>query len=50
MKSLPNNKAAGIDGIPAECYKANSKQSATLLHALIKDDWENESFKNEWAD
>ena len=27
-----------------EFHKANPKQSSTLLHPLIKDAWENESF------
>ena len=48
IKSLSNNKAAGIDRIPAEFYKANPKESApALLHPQIKDAWENESFPSE---
>ena len=44
IMSLPNNKAAGIYGVPTEFYKANRKKSATLLHPHIKDAWENGSF------
>ena len=44
IKSLSNN----TDGIPAEFYKTNSKQSATLLHPLIKDACENENFSIQW--
>ena len=42
--------AAGIDGIAAEFYKPNPKKSATFLHPLIKDAWENERFASEWTD
>ena len=47
IKTLPKKKAAGIDGIPVELYKANLKQSAALLHPLIKDACENESFPSD---
>ena len=36
IKSVSNNKAAGIDGIPAEFYKANPMQSPTLLPGKMK--------------
>ena len=43
-------KAAGIDGIPAEFYKANPNQAACLLQPLIHEARINESLPNEWTD
>lgn len=48
IKALPNNKAAGIDGIPAEFYKVDPAASAEMLLPLITSIWENETFPSEW--
>ena len=50
IKSLQSNKAAGIDGIPAEFYNANTNQGACLLQPLIHEAWVNEILPNEWTD
>ena len=50
IKSRPSNKAVGIDGIPAEFYKANPNQAACLLQPLIHEAWANETLPNEWKD
>jgi hypothetical protein len=50
IKALPNNKAAGIDGIPAEFFKACPEISAEKLLPLINFIWENESFPAEMKD
>lgn len=50
IKQLPNGKAAGIDGIPSEIYKADSTLSAEILFPLITQVWEQESFPSEWKD
>ena len=50
IKSLPSNKAAVIDGIQAEFYKANPNQAACLLQPLIHEAWANETLPNEWKD
>ena len=50
IKALTSNKAAGIDGIPAEFFKANQNQAACLLQPLIHEAWANESFSSEWTD
>ena len=49
IKSLPRNKAAGIDGIPAEFYKANPNKAASLLQPLIHEAWANKTLPNEWT-
>ena len=50
IKSLPSNKAAEIDGIPAEFDKANPNQAACLLQPLIHEAWVNEILPNECTD
>jgi hypothetical protein len=50
IKSLPNNKAAGIDGIPAEFFKACPNISAEKLLPLIHYIWENETYPSEMKD
>ena len=42
IKALPSNKAAEIDGKPAEFFKANQNQAACLLQPLIHEAWDNE--------
>ena len=48
--ALPSNKTAGIDGIPAEFFKANQNQATCLRQPLIREAWYNESFPSEWTD
>ena len=48
IRSLPNNKAAGVDGLPAEFFKAQPMVAAGLLHPLIDATWVSEKFPEEW--
>ena len=50
INTLPGKKAPGIDGIPAEFYKANPNQAACFLQPLIREAWQYESFSSEWTD
>ena len=50
VKTLPNNKAAGVDGIPAEFYKAQPGLAAEWLFPLIKACWEQEQYPQEWTE
>ena len=47
---MPNKKAAGIDGIPAEFYKADVGLSAKLLQPLLAKAWQACIFPDEWTD
>ncbi|XP_055912883.1 uncharacterized protein LOC129946652 [Eupeodes corollae] len=47
---LKNNKAAGLDGVPAEFLKADPATAANILHQLIQSFWENETYPREWKD
>lgn len=48
VKSMPNDKAAGIDGITAELYKADVNTTADILYPLIFKVWETGHFPVEW--
>lgn len=48
IRALKNNKAVGLDGIPAELLRAAPTTSSELLHPLIERAWETESFPEEW--
>lgn len=50
IKWLPNNKAAGVDGIPAEFFKCHPEKAAELLCPLISTVWNNESFPSDWTE
>ena len=48
IAALPNNKAAGVDGLPAEFFKAQPGLAADMLHPLINASWISEKFPDEW--
>ena len=50
INSMPNKKAAGVDGIPAEFYKADVGLSAKLLQPLLAKAWQSCVFPDEWTD
>lgn len=50
IKQLKNNKAAGRDGIPAECLKEGGHRIVETIHKLIQKIWEQESMPDEWKE
>ena len=50
IRSLPRNKAAGIDGIPAEFYKVDPLTSAKLLEPILVKAWQSKILPEEWND
>ena len=44
IKPIPSDKAAGIDGIPAEFYKSNPYMAAEVLHPILEEAWLSEEF------
>ncbi len=47
LKEMKNNKAAGIDGIPAEILKADLNVTAEALMPLFTDIWTSENIPDE---
>lgn len=50
ISSLKNNKAAGIDGIPAEFLKADPDTTASILLPLFQAIWEEEIYPSDWKE
>lgn len=50
IKSLKNNKAPGIDGIPAELVKKGGIVVVEKLHELITKIWMEEYLPNDWKE
>lgn len=50
IRLLKNNKAAGVDGVPAEFLKADPFATAELLLPLFQAIWEHETYPSEWKD
>ena len=48
IASLPNNKAAGVDGLPAEFFKDQPAVAADLLYLLITTSWISDQFPEKW--
>jgi hypothetical protein len=48
LKEMKNNKAAGIDGIPAEILKADLHVTADALLRLFTEIWISETIPDEW--
>lgn len=50
IKMLKNNKAPGIDGLPAELIKQGGERMLTELHNLITNIWRRECIPDEWRE
>ena len=50
IKKLPNNKAAGIDGIPGELFKFGGEAVQRQLARLIQEVWNRETIPGEWEE
>jgi exonuclease III len=48
LKDLKTNKAAGIDGIPAELLKADIDVTAEILQPLFSGIWTSETIPDDW--
>ena len=48
ISKLKNGKSPGLDGIPAECLKANGNQAVRALHSLCCKIWETCQWPKEW--
>lgn len=48
LRTLKNNKAPGIDGIPAKLYKLECEQLSSKLLYLIQLLWRKEDMLREW--
>jgi hypothetical protein len=45
---MKNNKAAGLDDIPSELLKTDVDLTVTLLHPLLQQIWNTETFPDDW--
>jgi hypothetical protein len=45
---MKNNKTAGLDDIPSELLKTNVDLTVTLLHPLLQQIWNTETFPHDW--
>lgn len=48
--TVPSNKSAGPDSIPAEALKADVKGSVELLHPFYNKIWEEEKVPTKWKE
>ena len=48
IRKLKNNKAAGVDNIPAELLKADIEATSTVIHGLFQDIWRSNVVPKEW--
>ena len=48
IRKLKNNKAAGVDNIPAELLKADIEATSTVIHGLFQDIWRSNVVPTEW--
>ena len=48
IRKLKNNKAAGVDNIPAELLKADIEATSTAIHGLFQDIWRSNVVPTEW--
>jgi sorting nexin-29 len=48
ISSLKNNKAPGMDNLPAELFKTGSEELFKAMHALIVRVWTEERLPDEW--
>ena len=48
INCLKNNKAPGLDNLPAELFKTGCEELTTVLHQLIVRMWNEEKLPNEW--
>ncbi|CAG2205267.1 unnamed protein product [Mytilus edulis] len=50
IKKLKNNKAPGVDGIPAEVLKSDINLNVNILRDLLNEIWEKEILPTQWKD
>ena len=48
ISALKNNKAPGLDGLPAELFKTGCEELTSMLHQLIVRVWSEERLPEEW--
>ena len=48
ISGLKNNKAPGLDNLPAELFKTGCEELTTILHQLIVQVWTEEKLPDEW--
>ena len=48
ISGLKNNKAPGLDGLPAELFKTGCEELVVVLHQLIERVWIEERLPDEW--
>lgn len=48
IRKMKDNKAAGIDDIPAELLKADIEATSSIIHNLFQDIWRNNTVPTEW--
>ena len=49
VKDLKNNKASGVDGIPAEVMKAGGESLVAMFHELCQKIWKSTVIPAEWT-
>ena len=49
IKSLKNNKAAGVDTLNAELIKADTNTASKIFHHLFTNIWVNENIPPDWS-
>ena len=48
IRKMKNNKAAGVDNIPAGLLKADIEATSTVIHGLFQDIWRSNLVPTEW--
>ena len=48
LKSIKKGKAAGCDNMPPDAWKEGGLVSATVLHSLLNNIWNEEDNPQEW--